>query len=94
MDCCNWIFDEIQKHPTTDFQTDDMTLVKEQIGVVLKYYAVSESSWSEIQEEHLEPHYIMKFLSREVSYLPDEVVWSVCELYHEYVDLLVGEKDC
>lgn len=48
MDCCNWIFDEIQKHPTTDFQTDDMTLVKEQIGVVLKYYAVSESSWSEI----------------------------------------------
>lgn len=42
----------------------------------------------------MEPHYIMKFLSREVSYLPDEVVWSVCELYHEYVDLLVGEKDC
>ena len=92
MDCCNWIFEEIQKRPTTDFQTDDVTLVKEQISIVLKYYAVRESLENKAQEEHLEPHYIMKFLSREVSYLQDEVVWSVCELYHEYLDLLVRKQ--
>ena len=41
LDCCNWIYEELQKHPTTEFQTTDVTLVKEQISLVLKYYAVS-----------------------------------------------------
>ena len=41
----------------------------------------------------MEPHYVMKYLSREVSLLSDEVIWGVCELYHEYLDLLVRKND-
>ena len=40
MDCCNWIYEEVQKQTHRDFKSDDVALVKEQIALVIKYYAV------------------------------------------------------
>lgn len=38
----------------------------------------------------MEPHFIVKFASRHLADITDSGVWHVCELYAEYIELLVG----
>ena len=57
----------------------DQKQAQDQISKVIQLYS----------EEHLEPTYIMKFESRHLYLLSDDVIWEVCEAYNRYLDLLV-----
>ena len=47
MDCCNWIFGELQRTMQLDVNPEDVGLVKEQISLVLRYYAVGTDGSTE-----------------------------------------------
>ena len=47
MDWCNWIFDELQRTMQLDVNPEDVGLVKEQISLVLRYYAVGTDGSTE-----------------------------------------------
>ena len=40
MDCCGWIFNEMQVRNYCDFGNADETLVKEEINQILHFYVV------------------------------------------------------
>ena len=73
-----------------NFGSVDDSLVKEEISQVLAFYVVRAGEPCDAQEQHLEPHYIIKIASRHLQDLMDSDVWHVCELYAEYSELLVG----
>lgn len=90
MNCSDWIFNELQVRHHSDFGSVDDSLVKEEISQVLAFYVVRAGEPCDAQEQHLEPHYIIKIASRHLQDLTDSDVWHVCELYAEYLELLVG----